>query len=649
MKAFPTLFSPIAVGKMQLKNRVVMPAMGTNFARSSGEVTDTLINYYVERAKGGTGLITTEVTSVAEGGGNVHAQLSVSDDRYIPGLRRLARAVQACGARIALQLHHAGRRAGGPAPVAPSPIAYVGWPTPRALTMAEIEGLVLALGAAARRAREAGFDAVELHGTHGYLIAQFLSPLTNRRTDRYGGALANRMRFGLEAMTAIKRAAGDDFPVICRITGDEGLPGGSTIEDAKVFAQELVKAGADALHVSAGGGVASTPQDLLILSRRNVPVMGDPPGVFVPLAEAIRRVVSVPVIAVGRINTPALAEEILAEGKADLVAVGRGVIADAQWAQKAAEGRPEDITICLACSECNHALITKGGAVDCAVNPTVGREASYRITPAKHRRRVVVVGGGPAGMEAARVAALRGHVVTLYEKSAELGGMLRAAAISLGKEALGDYADGLSLQARKAGAEIILRHEFTKVDMITINPEALVLATGAKPTLPAIPGIDEEIVSSGVDVLLGKIPLGEEPIVVGGGMVGCETAAFLAERGKKVKLVTRRGEEGLAIDMTTRARQWFFSTVWGGLGVKVITFSQFTEVVNGGLVVTDQQGIRKLIEGDMVVFCVGMTPVDGLKKHLALGASESYIIGDCAEPRRIMQAVREGFEAGLKL
>lgn len=649
MKAFPKLFQPVAIGAMQLKNRVVMPAMGTNFASASGEVTDRLIDYYVERAKGGTGLIITEVTSVAVGGGNVHNQLCIYGDARLPGLRRLAQAVHACSAKIALQLFHSGRRAGDvPIPAGPSPIPYLGGPPVCELTIEEIEGLVEAFAAGAKRAREVGVDAIELHCTHGYLISQFLSPLTNKRTDRYGGTLENRMRFGLETMAEIKKVAVSDFPVICRITGEEGIKGGITLEEAKAFAKGLAQRGADAIHVSAGG-VVSTTEELKLQAWRNIPVLGEPAGKFVYLAEAIKGVVNVPVIAVGKISTPALAEQIIAAGKADLVAVGRGLIADPYWVKKAEEGRPEDIRVCLACSECNDSLIAKGGPVDCSINPMVGRETAFRITPAERKKRVVVVGGGPAGMEVARVAAERGHSVALYEKNAKLGGALLAACVSTGKDAIREYTEGQERRLRENGVKIVLQHELTAEELVALRPDAVILASGAAPALPAIPGINKRIVSNGVDVLLDKGAPGHRPIVVGGGMVGCETAEHLAQKGKRVKLVTRRGEDGLAVGMSTRARQWFLSSVWSNLTVEVIPYCQFTEVVDEGLMVTDKQGDRRLIEGDMVVFCTGMASRNELAQALRGKVAQLYIVGDCLEPRKIMEAVREGYEAGLKV
>ncbi|MBI2908408.1 MAG: FAD-dependent oxidoreductase [Chloroflexi bacterium] len=647
MTAFPKLFEPVSIGGLKLKNRVVMPAMATNLASPSGEVTDQLVGYHAERAKGGVGLIITEITAVAAGGASVRNQLSAYDDSFLQGMERLATAVHAATGKIAMQLFHAGRRAVDAAvPAGPSPIAALGGPPVRELTLTEIEALVEAFGSAARRARAAGFDAVELHCTHGYLIAQFFSSLTNKRTDRYGGSLENRMRFGFEALAAARREAGTDFPVICRITGEDNIAGGSSLEEARAFARGLQQGGADAIHVS-GGGIPSTLEELRSQTWGNGPVLGEPPGALLRLAQGVKQAVTIPVIAVGRINGPALAEQIIAEGKADLVAVGRCHIADPHWVKKAAAGRPEDIRVCLACAECNDSVIAKRGPLRCAVNPVVGRDQT--TDAATDSKRVVVIGGGPAGMEAALAAVERGHIVTLYEKGARLGGALLAASVSTGKDSLREFAAWQERQLRAKGVELVLTHDITAEEIAGLHPDAVILAAGATPALPPIPGVDKEIVTNGVDVLLGKRAPGEWPIVVGGGMVGCETAAYLAHRGKRVRLVTRRGEDGLAIGMSVRARQWFLSSVWRNLGVEVLPHCQFAEVVDEGLIVINREGALRLIEGDMVVFCTGMASRNGLAQALQRKVAQFEVVGDCREPRNIMEAVREGYEAGMKI
>lgn len=371
------LFEPLTVGRMTLKNRVVMPPMGTNYADAEGLVTDRIINYYADRAMGGTGLVIVEVACVdAPLGKYLDRQLCVHDDACIPGLRCLASAVQSHGARIALQLHFAGRftesRVTGMQPVAPSPIPFYRGEVPRELTIPEIEKLIRAFAQAAGRTKRAGFDAVELHCAHGYIMSQFLSPLTNRRKDKYGNDDEGRLRFALEVLTAVRETVGPGYPVICRISGDEGLPGGLTLKDNKMVAHRLQEAGADAIDVSAGA-MPSTKEEARQQSLSIVPGAAVPPGCFTHLARGIRHAVKVPVIAVGRITTPELAEEILQKGDADLIAIGRGLIADAYWVRKAATGDTGNINQCIACCKCQVTL-PKETALVCTVNQAAGHE-----------------------------------------------------------------------------------------------------------------------------------------------------------------------------------------------------------------------------------------------------------------------------------
>ncbi|MEM3726324.1 MAG: NADH:flavin oxidoreductase, partial [Candidatus Bathyarchaeia archaeon] len=395
------LFEPFQIGTMKLKNRIVMPPMGTNFSNEDGTVTQRLTNYHVERAKGGVGLIIVEGAYVEPRGKGSIKQLGVDHDNKIPGLRDLVTAVKANGAKVALQLFHGGRQSHssiiGTQPVSASevPCRLTG-ETPRALTTSEIEELVEVFAEAARRVKEAGFDAVEIHGAHGYLINQFLSPLTNKRTDKYGGDVKKRARFLLEILERIREKVGESYPVLCRINGDDYIEGGIKLEEAKIIAKMLEDGGVDALHIS--GGIYDSP----------IPVttapMALPHGVMVHLAAGIKKVVNVPVIAVGRLDDPKLAEEILQQGKADLVSMGRALLADPYLPKKIADGALDEINPCIACDECIGRLFFNED-IACTVNAALGREEEYRIEKAKVRKRVLVVGGGPAGMEAARVSA----------------------------------------------------------------------------------------------------------------------------------------------------------------------------------------------------------------------------------------------------
>jgi len=425
-----TLFEPIVLRGVDIPNRIVLPSMTTRLATAEGAITAELIRYYEARAEGGAGLITVEMCSPAAAGRHRKHELGILHDSFVPGLRELTSRIKAAGARAAIQIGHAGGHTRedvtGVPPVAPSALPHqvqevdVRTVVPRALTVDEIREVVTAFAEAADRARRAGFDVVEIHGAHGYLIAQFLSPLDNRRTDEYGGSLRHRARIALEVLQACRKRVGD-FPLVFRFSADEYAPGGLTLDEACELAPWLVEAGADALHVT-GGCYRSRPSGALM-----IPPMGYPAATFLHLARAIKARVAVPVIAVGRLHDPAVVEQLLVEGQADMVALGRQLIADPEWPRKVRGGRLDEIRPCVACNTCVDGM-REGDRLHCLVNPLAARESEFELRPARRPRSVLVVGGGPAGMETARVLALRGHRVTLVNRERELGGQLRLAA-----------------------------------------------------------------------------------------------------------------------------------------------------------------------------------------------------------------------------
>jgi len=432
MKKFEKLFEPIKIGTMEVKNRFVVPPMGTNFANPDGSVSQQLIDYLVSRAKGGYGLIIVEVTAIDPLGKAIPLQPGIWDDKFIPGWKKLVDEVHKYGAKIAVQLHHAGRQTTreviGAQPVAPSPIPCpVDREMPRELTTEEVYELIEKFGDAARRARDAGFDAVEVHGAHGYLIAQFMSAYSNKRIDEFGGDFKGRMKFPVEIVKNIRRKVGNGYPVIFRFSGDERVPGGRTIDESRMVARVMEHVGVDALHVSTGV-YGSLPW---LIAPSAVA-----PGYNIYAAEEIKKVVNTPVIAVGRINDPLLAEDIIESGKADMVSLGRESIADPEIPNKVAAGRIEEISPCIGCMQAcvgylfdpNHLKIS------CLVNPFTGRETELNIEKAEKPKKVMVVGGGPGGLEAAWVAAKRGHKVTLCEKENTLGGQYRIGAIPPAKQ-----------------------------------------------------------------------------------------------------------------------------------------------------------------------------------------------------------------------
>ena len=640
------LFTPINIGTMEVKDRIVMPAMTTVFANENGAVTERLINYYAERARGGVGLIVTDATCIDYPVGKIaHAtQLRIDYDRFIPRLNDLVKSVHHYGAKIALQLHHAGRQTRleyteGKQPVSASevydPVFNI---QPRSLRISEVEDLIEKFGEGARRAKTAGFNAVEIHAAHGYLIQQFLSAYTNRRTDKYGGGLDRRMTFALEILRRVREKVGYDFSIIFRLSAEEHVEGGLTINDTKVIAQKLEKAGVDALHISSG--MDETPPE-----HGAVPPMAVPRGCFVHYAATIKKLVDVPIITVGRINDPLLAENILQEGKADLVAMGRALIADPELPRKASEERLDDIRKCIACNRCTMRIGT-GLPLGCAINAAVGEEKE-RLTSAIKIKQILIVGGGPAGMEAARISALRGHETILYDENKELGGQLRLAIKPPYKEELRNIVDYLSNQLKNLDIEVIVGKSVTASMVQQIKPNAVILATGARPLIPDIPGINNKNVATAWDVLEGRVEVGEEIVVAGGGMVGCETAEFLAERGKKITIVEMLND--IATDVEPITRKLLLRRL-SDRNMKILTNSVIYEITEEGISIIDKKSNRrKSIKTENVILSLGARPNDKLVKELKGKVRELYAIGDCVRPSRIWDGIYEGFQIARRI
>jgi len=637
---FTKLFEPTQIGKMRLKNRIVMPPMGTNYTTNRGYVTQRFIDYHEARAKGGVGLIILEITAPCSEGKLISHQVTIADDSYIPELRQLTEVIHKYGARVAPQLHHGGRQinedVSGHQPVGPSPIPGPSGETPRELTVDEIAEIVQQFGAGARRAKEAGFDGVEVHGAHQYLISSFLSSATNMRKDRYGGTLENKARFLIEILQSIRKEVGPDYPVWVRLNVQEyGMVNGITIEESKRLVPLIIEAGAQAISVSAYG-IGS------YVMRGPSP---DLPGSFVPLAEEIKKVSSVPVIVAGRLDAE-IAEQVLEEGKADLVAIGRRLIADPEWPNKVAEGRLDEINPCIGCLECLQRLMFAGSDTACAVNATVGRERECRIQPAGKVKKVVIAGGGPAGMEAARVAALRGHQVVLFEKESKLGGQLNVATIPPHKGDILPLINYLVSQIEKAGVETRLGAEATPELVMESSPDAVVIAAGGIPIIPDIPGADRPNVITASQALSGEADIRQNVVVIGGGMVGCETAHFLAEKGKRVTVIEMLRK--MAADMFPIVRRRLID----GLREKkvvMLTGATCEAITEGSVMVTPAEGQKQRIQADTIILAVGYKANDDLFKTLEGKVPEIYCIGDSSEPRRIIDAINEGYRVGLSL
>ncbi len=665
---FENLTRSIQIGSLNLKNRMVQPGMGTNLAAADGTVSDNIVDYYVTRAHGGVGLIITEVCCPEPGGRVIPGELEISGYAFVPGLARLASGAHAGGAKIALQLAHGGCFASesvtGKPPITPSGVGTMLLPdeTPHTMTGDEIKALIEIYGQAAQRARIAGFDAVEIHGAHGYMPLQFLSGYTNRREDDYGGSFENRARFPLEVIRAVKRLAGEDFPVIYRLSAEEDVPNGVTLDEAAAFARLAQEAGVDAIHVSAGtwdsrmatffGALqgAVDPQDKRLSEGVSigmwVPPLYVPRGNLAPLAAAIKQAVSVPVIAVCGLS-PEMGEDLIAEGKADMVALGRQIIADPVYPRKVMAGKLDEIRRCVRCNECLDSVMSYRG-FDCAVNAQAAKEHEMfaRLTPAANPRRVMIVGGGPAGMEAARVAALRGHEVTLYERDDKLGGMLRYAGHPEFKK---DYRDFLAWQIselERRGVSVETGVEVTADKIKAVSPDVVIIATGARPTTPPIEGADGEGVYGALEVLDGDIPAGKRVVVCGAGLVGTEVAMFLAEQhAKQVTLVDQIAEVSPEVGVFTR---WVIQSklVEDGIEVKL---NHCIDCILPGSLTCACEGEDVQIEGDAFVLALGMTPNAELRDALADAEIEIITVGDAVKPRKILQAVHEGFHAGRRI
>jgi 2,4-dienoyl-CoA reductase-like NADH-dependent reductase (Old Yellow Enzyme family)/thioredoxin reductase len=650
---FPKLFEPIKIRNVEFRNRIVMPSMETCFGMENGEVSERLITYYRERAKGGAGWIIVENTYVDRSGRSRKYQLGVDQDEKIPGLKKLVDAVHAYGAKISLQICHTGRQTKSQwaevQPIAPSPIpCTLNDEKPRPIEIKEIAGIIDWFGKAAFRAKEAGFDGVEIHGAHGYLIHQFLSPLSNRRTDRYGGTLANRMRMALEVLDEVRKRVGREFLVGYRMSASDYMEGGLRIEETLEVGRRLEAKGLDVLHVT--GGMAGVPECGFMVT----PPMAIPRGVHVHLSEAMKNGLRIPIMVVGRINTPELAEKILEEGKADLIAMGRAFLTDPYWPEKAQSGRAEDIRRCIACNE---ACVTRLGQhlpIMCIQNPLLGKEGEIEIKKVMKKKKVIIVGGGPGGLEAARVCALRGHEVSLYEEGKELGGRLRSAVLPPHKEEVGGV---LEYQIRQATTLPIRIHLRTKVDEAFVtskNPDAVVIATGSIPlslakmerTPQGTSGGNKEVLYA-EDVLRGTELKGNAIAVIGGGMIGCEVADFLAQKGKRVYIIEMLDD--VAMDMSARPRWLLLKRLRESPKVEILVKTKVIKI-EGQHIIVDKEGQEvELGKMDEIVLAIGYKSNDALFNSLKGRRIELFAIGDCVKPRKAFEAIHEGFEVGLKI
>jgi len=649
MKRLERLFSAAVIGGVPIRNRIVMPPMTTMMAEEDGSISQQQIDYYEARARGGVGLIIFELMRVDRYPSYIPKAAALCDDKFIPRFGDLVKVVHAHGSRIVPQIAHIGPESlcflEGVQPVGPSPIlSRMTGQVSRELAVDEIGGIVDEFVQAARRAGEAGCDGIELHAAHSYLLAgSFVSALRNRRTDAYGGNANGRTKLLVEIVKAIRTRMGQDFAILLRISGEEQLPGGRDILETQYVVHILEDAGVDAFHISSGV--------YLHLQWRINPPIGTPYGINTGYSAAVKQVTDRPVIAVGRINDPRFAEHVLERNLADFVAMGRPLLADPDLPEKAQQGRFEDIAPCVGCGLGCFAELAAGRALTCLVNPTVGREKEMAIEPTSSPRKVVVAGGGPGGLEAARILALRGHDVTLFERTGRLGGQLHLAAIAPMKQELCQAIGYLSRQVEKSGTNVVLNTDLTVDSVEQLSPDVVVVATGSEPLVPDLPGVHSEKVMSAAQALTGrKASRANNVLVVGGGMVGCEVADHLAYPGDNttlsrtvVTIVEVRPDIGL--DMPEPQRMLLLQRL-RDKGVNIITSAAVEEILEDGAVLV-MDGARETIRGmDIIVLALGSRSVDSLSKRLQGTVDQVYVIGDAREPRRALEAIAEGSAIG---
>jgi len=639
---FPKLFEHSFINCLEIENRIVMAPISTNLASVEGEVTQQLIDHYSRIAKGGVGLIIVENMCVHfPEGRHGTTQPRIDTDQFIPGLHRLVQAIQQYGVKVGVELAHPGGVADvrfiKTQPVAPSSMPMKsGTVTPRALTKEEIEELVDMFGKAALRAKKAGFDVVEIQAGHGLLINQFLSPLYNKRKDEFGGSLDGRIRFPKMIVEKIRDYAGKSFPISVRLGVEEFEEGGIKIEEGRLIAKKLSDAGVDTINVTLGG---------TSMEKRLEP-MPYPQGWRVYLTEEIKKVVDVPVIAVGVIREPWFAEKILQEGKADFIALGRALIADPQWPKKALMGEEKAIRRCFSCNECVRARHFEDLPIRCSFNPTIGIDKKFvTIKKTKHKKKVMIVGAGPAGMEAARVAALRGHDVYLFDKENQIGGTLNIAAAVPGKDKLRWIVEYYAHTLPKLGVHIHLREFVDKQKIEAFGPDVVIIATGSELTMPQIPGMKNISGLSFKEVLKGEVKIEREKVVVlGGGLIGLETALFLASLGNDVIVLKRYETVSENIDPVYAPH--LLSSLQKQ-GVKIISKVTVIEIEQNQALIKNHSKEPNKVYFDKIVLTRELIPSNKLAKEIE--ASKVYLIGDALKPRRIFNAVFEGFIIGRQI
>ncbi|MCP4757331.1 MAG: FAD-dependent oxidoreductase [Proteobacteria bacterium] len=625
----PDLFSPIKVGGLEIRNRIIMPALVLNFPIRNNDIGEDWLRFYRRRAEGGVGLIIVGACYVQPEGQQDENQLGLDHDGWLPTLEKIARVIKDGGAVPAAQLNHAGRyslkKVTGRDPVAPSALAsrYTKQ-VPRELETQEVEQTIEAFADAALRARKTGFEAVELLGATGYLISQFLSPITNQRKDRFGGDFRDRLTFVKELIARIKETAGPEFPIIFRLSSKDSIPGGLDAGDQRELAKKLAAWGVGLINVTAGWHDSAEHQ------------IGPsvPHGRFVSYASKIKQEIDIPVSCAVRITSPEFANDLITQRQLDMVTLGRALIADPDWPRKAESGKPETIRKCVCCCHCFDIAFSRS-QIECTANAALGKED---YLPVRNPKRILVVGGGPAGMEAARILAQRGHDVVLEEKSEKLGGQLKIASVPPNKSELFQLVEYQSNELKRLGVEIRTGTPFNgKVDGF----DGIIAAVGAKEKQLAIPGRENIVCCSANQVLSGCVEPQEPVVIVGAGLIGGETADFLCSQGKKVSLVEVQKKP--LPDMGPTLRWVLLGRLKKG-GVEIHTSSEITEIQKDRVSINSPNG-EVTLPAKSLIFAVGLESSSKLVDEIKTAGIPYCTIGDNKEPRRIKDAIHEGYWA----